>query len=111
MCHTLTVSLGAPGTGKGTQCTRLAEELGFVHISVGDLLRDREKHPSSSPLLKALIRSRAEYRTPLPNDFYVGLLRAELVKNMEHGKSQFLVDGFPRNIKQLWLLEQDVRQI
>jgi UMP-CMP kinase len=31
--------LGGPGSGKGTQCTKLKEK-GFVHLSAGDLLRE-----------------------------------------------------------------------
>ena len=30
---------GGPGSGKGTQCGKLVEEFGFVHLSAGDLLR------------------------------------------------------------------------
>jgi adenylate kinase len=31
--------LGGPGSGKGTQCAKIAEKYGFAHISTGDLLR------------------------------------------------------------------------
>lgn len=31
--------LGGPGAGKGTQCAKLVENCGFVHLSAGDLLR------------------------------------------------------------------------
>ena len=31
--------LGGPGAGKGTQCAKLVENNGFVHLSAGDLLR------------------------------------------------------------------------
>ena len=31
--------LGGPGSGKGTQCAKLVENHGFVHLSAGDLLR------------------------------------------------------------------------
>ena len=31
--------LGAPGSGKGTQCEKLVEEFGYTHISVGDVIR------------------------------------------------------------------------
>lgn len=31
--------MGGPGSGKGTQCSRLVERFGMVHLSAGDLLR------------------------------------------------------------------------
>ena len=31
--------LGGPGSGKGTLCSKLVEDHGFVHLSAGDLLR------------------------------------------------------------------------
>lgn len=31
--------MGGPGSGKGTQCAKLVEQFGFVHLSAGDLLR------------------------------------------------------------------------
>lgn len=33
------VILGGPGSGKGTQCLKIAETFGFEHIGAGDLLR------------------------------------------------------------------------
>jgi len=33
------LSLGGPGSGKGTQCARIVEKYGFCHLSSGDLLR------------------------------------------------------------------------
>ncbi|RZR73507.1 hypothetical protein BHM03_00025044, partial [Ensete ventricosum] len=30
---------GGPGSGKGTQCTKIVENFGFTHLSAGDLLR------------------------------------------------------------------------
>jgi UMP-CMP kinase len=39
--------LGGPGAGKGTQCARLVEDFGFVHLSAGDLLR--AERDSGSP--------------------------------------------------------------
>ena len=34
---------GAPASGKGTQCERIVEKYGVVHISTGDVLRDHVK--------------------------------------------------------------------
>jgi signal recognition particle GTPase len=33
------VMLGRQGSGKGTQCIRLAAELGVVHLSTGEVFR------------------------------------------------------------------------
>lgn len=30
---------GGPGSGKGTQCAKIVEEFGYVHLSAGGLLR------------------------------------------------------------------------
>ncbi|KAG1354748.1 putative UMP-CMP kinase [Cocos nucifera] len=35
----ITFVLGGPGSGKGTQCVKIAETFGFAHLSAGDLLR------------------------------------------------------------------------
>ena len=31
--------LGGPGAGKGTQCAKIVDNFGYVHLSAGDLLR------------------------------------------------------------------------
>ncbi|CAF4358239.1 unnamed protein product, partial [Adineta steineri] len=40
--------LGGPGAGKGTQCARIAEKYGYVHLSAGDLLREEAAKPDSA---------------------------------------------------------------
>lgn len=39
--------LGAPGAGKGTQCSKIVDEFGYVHLSAGDLLREERQRPGS----------------------------------------------------------------
>ena len=42
------IILGPPGAGKGTQATRLAQGLGLMHLSSGDMLR--AERASGTPL-------------------------------------------------------------
>lgn len=39
--------LGAPGSGKGTQCEKIVAKFGYVHLSAGDLLREERQRPGS----------------------------------------------------------------
>ena len=48
--------LGAPGSGKGTQCERLVKEFGFLHLNAGGLLRQSiEQGGSEGAELAAII--------------------------------------------------------
>lgn len=39
--------LGAPGSGKGTQCANIVDAYNYVHLSAGDLLRAERNRPGS----------------------------------------------------------------
>lgn len=39
--------LGAPGSGKGTQCEKIVKDFGYVHLSAGDLLREERTRSGS----------------------------------------------------------------
>ena len=39
--------VGGPGAGKGTQAQLLAERLGLLHLSSGDLFRDNIKRETA----------------------------------------------------------------
>lgn len=44
----LPLCLGGPGSGKGTQCLKIAERYGFQYVSVGELLRKKMIHNATS---------------------------------------------------------------
>ncbi|CAM9945672.1 unnamed protein product, partial [Sphacelaria rigidula] len=84
--------LGGPGSGKGTQCERLATEYGYVHLSAGELLRqERESGSKDGQLIDEYIR---EGRI-VPVAISLGLLQRAMKASGPF--SRFLIDGFPRN--------------
>ncbi|CAN6338935.1 unnamed protein product [Urochloa humidicola] len=82
--------LGGPGSGKGTQCTKIASDFGFAHLSAGDLLR----HEIASGSEKGeLILDIIKEGRIVPSEITVELIR----KAMEtSNSSKVLIDGFPR---------------
>lgn len=90
--HEVVFVLGGPGAGKGTQCSKIAEEFKFVHLSAGDLLRaERAKAESKHA---DLINSYIKEGKIVPVEITVQLILAAMDKTP--GK-KFLIDGFPRN--------------
>lgn len=94
--------LGAPGSGKGTQCTKLAEKFGFSHLSAGDLLREERNNPNSKD--GALIEAYIKEGKIVPIEITVKLLMNAM--NAQPAPC-FLIDGFPRNQDNLdgWIRE------
>lgn len=87
--------LGGPGSGKGTNCTKIVEKFGYVHLSAGDLLR--EERNSGSELASMINTFIAEGKI-VPAEVTVRLLKAAMEASE---KSDFLVDGFPRDMDNL----------
>ncbi|KAK4350752.1 hypothetical protein RND71_030065 [Anisodus tanguticus] len=85
------VLLGGPGSGKGTQCLKIAETFGFKHIGAGDLLR-KEMYSGSEN--GAMIQKLMTEGGIAPSEVTVKLIK----KAIESAEScKFLIDGFPRS--------------
>ncbi|KAL4512811.1 hypothetical protein ABPG72_017496 [Tetrahymena utriculariae] len=85
--------LGGPGSGKGTQCQKLVNQYGLVHLSAGDLLREeRASGSKDAELIESIIRD----GKIVPSEITVKLLKNAMEKN-GWAKSKFLIDGFPRS--------------
>lgn len=84
--------LGAPGAGKGTQCSFITKEFDFVHLSAGDLLREERQRPNSKygELIEEYIRN----GEIVPVEVTCSLIHKAMI---DSGKARFLIDGFPRN--------------
>ena len=83
--------LGGPGSGKGTQCLKIAETFGFEHIGAGDLLR---KEMYSSTEEGAMIQKLMREGSIAPSEVTVKLIQ-KAIESAENRK--FLIDGFPRS--------------
>lgn len=89
------VLIGAPASGKGTQSQLLSKEYGLVHISTGDLFR--EILSGNSPL-RAEVESYVNNGKLVPDELTLKLVLNRL--NSDDVKNGYLLDGFPRTIKQ-----------
>ncbi|KAL8539602.1 hypothetical protein ACS0TY_001275 [Phlomoides rotata] len=86
----VTFVLGGPGSGKGTQCTRIVETFGFTHLSAGDLLRNEI---SSNTENGSMILDTIKEGKIVPSEVTVKLIK-KAVEATENDR--FLIDGFPR---------------
>lgn len=84
--------LGGPGAGKGTQCQRIVDKFGFVHLSAGDLLREERMREGSE--YGALIQDYIKNGKIVPVEITCSLIENAMKAS---NKNKFLIDGFPRN--------------
>lgn len=97
------ILLGPPGVGKGTQASMLCERLRTCHLSTGDLFRSAQCETRNSPaMLDALAAMR---RGELVSDEIVMALVRER-SGCLRCQGGYLLDGFPRTLRQAELLEQ-----
>lgn len=115
------VIFGAPGAGKGTQATLLAEKYDFLHVSTGVLLRQEVAMGSALgrraqdimnrgdlvgddivvPLLDRALRQRSTLPDP---DAAIDPWDRER-NGMPHRPEGCIIDGFPRTVSQAQTLE------
>jgi adenylate kinase len=87
--------LGPPGSGKGTQCKKLAQKLQLPHISSGDLLR--EAVANNSPAGKSA-KAFMEAGKLVPDNVLIEMFKEKL--SAKESAQGFILDGFPRNVNQ-----------
>ncbi|CAE7584406.1 cmpk [Symbiodinium natans] len=90
--------LGGPGSGKGTQCTKIAESFGYTHLSAGDLLREERSREGSE--YGELINSYIKDGKLVPVEITIKLLKQAMMKFGWEG-GRYLIDGFPRSFDNL----------
>jgi len=97
------VLLGAPGAGKGTQAALVASRLGAAHISTGALLREEIKSGSA---LGQKVKAIVESGSLVDDQTLFECCHGTLVRAKEAGKNSLLLDGVPRNLSQVRILDE-----
>ena len=87
--------LGAPGSGKGTQGTRLAERYDARHVSTGDLLRAQVADGTELGQLAQPYMDRGDL---VPDELILGMVLDDVLG--PESEPSFVLDGFPRTVAQ-----------
>jgi len=89
------VFFGPPGSGKGTQAKLLAKDLNILHLSTGDILRDKLSDGDLlSKKLKEIMSS-----GNLVSDEILNLIISNKLMS-EECDNGYILDGYPRTISQ-----------
>ncbi len=89
------ILLGAPGAGKGTLASRVSGSYAVPHISTGDIFRENIKNQTPIGLIAKQYIDQGHL---VPDDITCEIVEERLSKN--DCKAGFMLDGFPRTIKQ-----------
>src|SRR5262245_49822909 len=98
------ILLGAPGAGKGTQAKLISQRYGIPQISTGDILRENvaqatELGRKADPIMKS--------GSLVPDDLVLAMVEDRLSRlDCDRG---FILDGFPRTVKQAEWLDRYLR--
>lgn len=89
------IIFGPPGSGKGTQSVKVAEQYGLKHISTGEILRKEVQEETELGTKVKHIMTTGEL---VPDELLFQILITVLENNK--GVKGFVFDGFPRTLAQ-----------
>lgn len=95
------ILIGPPGVGKGTQAALLEERLGMKPLSSGVIFRSEIEAETD---LGRLAKSYIDRGELVPNGITIEMM-AKRIRSEEVRKKGFILDGFPRTIRQAEALD------
>ncbi|XP_022903561.1 adenylate kinase isoenzyme 5 [Onthophagus taurus] len=102
--------LGGPGSNKAMLCEQAAKDTGWMHVSMGKLLRiaaeDSDKKVGGSEA--RTIKESISNGDLVPNDIVMRMVESHVLGNV--GAEGVIVDGFPRDLTQATEFEAKFKQ-
>jgi len=100
------IVMGGPASGKGTQCQKLADKYGLVHISSGDLLRQAVSSSEGGPTAPHIstIKQCMEAGKLIPDNLMTRLILDRL-RSRDCQERGYILDGYPRTLAQAQSLQ------
>jgi adenylate kinase len=95
------ILLGAPGAGKGTQAEYIKGQYNMPQISTGDILRQAVREETE---IGKKAKSYMDAGKLVPDDIIINIMKQRLKE--PDCSDGFILDGFPRTIKQAEKLEK-----
>lgn len=100
------IFLGPPGSGKGTQTSRLADKLSIPHIDTGSLLR---KNIQDKTELGIIAQGFIDKGQLVPLEVVSSVIKERLLK--DDCQDGYILDGFPRSVEQANALKDIMAEI
>lgn len=95
------VLIGPPGAGKGTQAKLIIKNYSIPHLSTGDIFR---KNISDGTELGIKAQRYIDKGNLVPDELTIEIV--EVVLKQDKYQNGFLMDGFPRTVKQAEALDK-----
>ena len=100
------IFLGPPGSGKGTQTSRLADKLSIPHVDTGSLLR---KNIQDGTELGVIAKGYIDKGQLVPLKVVADVIKDRISK--DDCKNGYILDGFPRSVEQAEALKNIMQEV
>tara|TARA_B110000503_G_C7046829_1_gene370565 strand:- start:485 stop:1057 length:573 start_codon:yes stop_codon:yes gene_type:complete len=95
------IMLGGPGSGKSTYSKFITKHFNIPHIYTGDMMRDLQKQDTPDG---RTVRAALDKGDLVPTEIVLNTLQKRL--QQDDTKNGYVLDGFPRNMKQVNEMEK-----